>query len=48
MLLAGSGKKLKKQVDFDDLAPGLNIDLSYYLDEGYTDRAHLIGSSLKR
>lgn len=33
-LLARSNKpKTKVQVDFDDLAPGLNIDLRYYLSE---------------
>lgn len=32
MLFASTNKpKFKPEVEFDDLAPGLNIDLGYYL-----------------
>lgn len=47
-MIAGSGKKSKKQVDFDDLAPGLDIDLAYYIHGEYSDRAHLISTYSKR
>lgn len=37
-LFASSNKpKSKLNVDFDDLAPGLNIDLAYYLADNLAD-----------
>lgn len=37
-LCAGATKpKFKPHVEFDDLAPGLNIDLGYYLTDDHVD-----------
>lgn len=47
-MIAGSGKRSKKHVDFDDLAPGLDIDLAYYISGECSDRARLISTYSKR
>lgn len=37
-LFASSNRtKFKPDVEFDDLAPGLNIDLGYYLDDSQVE-----------
>lgn len=39
-LFASSNKsKVKASVDFDDLAPGLNIDLAYYMTDTQADNS---------